>query len=66
MRTEQMEWVDFDGQPTDGYEYIGTDILRYPIEETTDVQALLEELVRRCGKSAPVRLYRRRGEDIAG
>lgn len=53
-----MIWVDYDGQDVTGYDAIGTDEVKYPIQEGMDVQATVDELVRRCGRSASIKLYK--------
>ena len=33
-----MAWVDYGGQDVTGYDYIGTDTLRYPLTDGRDVE----------------------------
>lgn len=65
-KEENFEWVDYDGQPLVDYEFLGTDTIKYPITEDMNVEEQLKEIVRRCGKAAPIRLYRKVGEELAG
>ena len=45
-----MVWVDYGGQDVTGYDYIGTDTLRYPLTDGRDVKETVEEIRRRCGR----------------
>lgn len=54
-----MFWVDFGGQEVAGFDYIGTEDLKYPITKEMDVEHTLEEIKRRCGRWASVKLYKK-------
>lgn len=53
-----MSWVDYGGQSTEGFDFIGTDDLKFPLEEDSDIPTLVSELRRRCGQNANIRLYK--------
>lgn len=54
-----MAWVDYGGQDITGYDFIGTDTLRYPICEGMDVVSTVDEIKRRCGRLARIKLFRK-------
>lgn len=53
-----MDWIDYDGQDLEGYDYIGTETMRVPIANVTDVDATVRELQRVCGRHASIKLYK--------
>lgn len=59
-----MVWVDYGGQDVSGYDYIGTDTLKYPIRENFDLDATVSEIKRRCGRLVRIKLYKK--EDANG
>lgn len=54
-----MEWVDYGGQDHSQYEFIGTDEPMFPISGVEDISPLVEEIRRRCGRLASIRLFRK-------
>lgn len=61
-----MLWVDYGGQDVSTFDYIGTDSLQYPLEEGSDVEQTIEELRRRCGRLARIKLFRKEDVTDAG
>lgn len=53
-----MYWVDYGGQNLEGFDFIGTDDLQVPVSEVEDVTATVEDLERRCGRFARIKLFR--------
>jgi hypothetical protein len=49
-------WVDYGGQPTEGFGYIGTDD-EESITEIANIKEQVIELQRRYGEWTPIRLY---------
>lgn len=54
----EMAWVDYGGQDVTEYDFIGTDTLRYPIVEGLNVETTVEEIRRRCGRLARIKLFK--------
>lgn len=55
-----MNWVDYGGQDVTGYDFIGTDSLKYPITaDDFSVEETIEELKRRCGRLARIKLFQK-------
>lgn len=47
------------GQPIEGFTHIGNDQLKFELTgPDVDVESLVSELYRRCGKSCEINLYR--------
>lgn len=57
-----MSWVDYGGQDTTGFDFIGTDTLMFPIDAETDVEQTIDEIKRRCGRLARIKLFRKEGQ----
>lgn len=53
-----MLWVDYGGQDVSQYDRIGTDDLCFPITDGCDVESLVTELKRRCGRRARIKLFK--------
>ena len=60
-----MYWVDYGGQDISGFQAIGTDEIKIPVSEVTDVKATVAELKRCYGKFARIKLFRPDEEDVA-
>jgi hypothetical protein len=61
-----MVWVDYGGQDVTGYDYIGTDTLRYPLTDGRDVKETVEEIRRRCGRLARIKLFKEKSDEVDG
>lgn len=53
-----MIWVDYDGTLLPGYTHIGTDDVRIEITQDTTPNVLADEIMRRCGKFARIKLFK--------
>ena len=49
-----------------GYDYIGTDTLKYPIRENFDLDATVSEIKRRCGRLVRIKLYKKEDTNSNG
>ena len=61
-----MVWVDYGGQDTAGYDFIGTDTLQYPIGEDLDIEATVTEIKRRCGRLVRIKLFKKESAEGDG
>lgn len=62
-----MYWVDYDSQrATEGFDYVGTDDLQYPITVGMDLSGTVAELQRRCGRFARIKLFRKESAEVDG
>lgn len=61
-----MVWVDYGGQDVAGFDFIGTDTLRYPISEGFNLEETVEEIKRRCGRLARIKLFKKECENKDG
>ena len=61
-----MAWVDYGVQDVTGYDYIGTDTLRYPLTDGRDVEETVEEIRRRCGRLARIKLFKEESDEGDG
>lgn len=51
------QYADYYGQSTEGYTHIGTESFKLPLNSSIPPATLEEEVKRRCGEKAHVRLY---------
>lgn len=62
----KLAWVDYGGQDVTGYDYIGTDTLRYPLTNGRDIEETVEEIRRRCGRLVRIKLFKGEGDEGDG
>lgn len=58
---ESLDWEMYDGQDTDGYEYIGA--VGHPVEPIVDAEEQAEEMYRKFGRRVEIRIYRSMSND---
>ena len=61
-----MVWVDYGGQDVTGYDYIGTHTLRSPLTDGRDVKETLQQIRRRSGRLARIKLFKEESDEVDG